>query len=64
MLFRSKPAEKAGGFQPGETVRHNVFGEGVVLSAKAMGGDTLLEVEFAKAGVKKIMANYARLTRL
>jgi len=59
-----KPAEKAGGFQPGETVRHNVFGEGVVLSAKAMGGDTLLEVEFAKAGVKKIMANYARLTRL
>ena len=27
-------------------------------------GDTLLEVEFSKVGIKKIMANYARLSRI
>ncbi len=59
-----KPAGQSGNFLPGEAVRHSVFGEGVVLSAKAMGGDTLLEVEFSKVGIKKIMANYARLSRI
>ncbi len=59
-----KHSGQAGSFQTGERVRHSVFGEGLVLSSKAMGGDTLLEVEFAKVGTKKIMANYARLSRV
>ncbi|MBE6754470.1 MAG: ATP-dependent DNA helicase PcrA [Ruminococcaceae bacterium] len=58
-------AGSAGGkFAVGDTVKHKIFGEGTVLSASAMGADTLLEVDFAKAGVKKLMANYAGLVRV
>jgi len=39
-----------------------VFGEGEVLGAKPMGGDILLEIKFL-SGVKKIMANYANLSK-
>ena len=39
------------------------YGEGVVLSAKPMGNDTLLEIAFADAGTKKIMANYAKVEK-
>lgn len=47
----------------GELVSHRVFGEGEILSVKAMGGDQLLEIRFEKVGVKKIMATFARLTK-
>jgi len=53
-----------GKFAVGDTVRHKIFGEGTVLSSSAMGSDTLLEVDFAKVGVKKLMANYAGLVRV
>ena len=39
------------------------IGTGVVLSAQPMGNDTLLEIAFEKAGTKKLMANFARLTK-
>ena len=51
-------------FAPGDTVRHVTFGVGVVLTARPMGGDTLYEIAFDKVGTKKLMATYARLTRL
>ena len=50
-------------FEIGDRVMHKVFGEGTLLSKKPMGGDTLLEVNFDKAGTKKIMANFAKLTK-
>lgn len=50
-------------FKAGDTVKHKVFGTGVVLSAQAVGNDTLLEIAFDKAGTKKLMANFAKLTR-
>ena len=53
----------AADFDIGERVVHKTFGPGTLLSKKPMGGDTLLEVEFDKIGVKKIMANFARLTK-
>ena len=43
---------------------HKAYGEGVVLSAKPMGNDTLLEIAFTAAGTKKIMANFAKLKKL
>lgn len=49
---------------PGDTVRHKVFGNGTVLSANAMGNDTLIEINFEKVGIKKLMANFARLEKL
>ncbi|MBO4383699.1 MAG: UvrD-helicase domain-containing protein [Clostridia bacterium] len=51
-------------FAPGDTVRHRAFGTGVVLNAKPMGNDTLLEIAFEKAGTKKVMANFAKLTKV
>lgn len=51
-------------FAPGDTVGHGTFGRGMVLSAKAMGGDTLLEIAFDTCGTKKLMANFARLKKL
>ena len=49
-------------FKVGDTVKHKVFGTGVVLSAQPVGNDTLLEIAFDKSGTKKLMANYAKLT--
>ena len=50
-------------FNIGDTVIHKAYGEGIVLSAKAMGNDTLLEIAFTTAGTKKIMANYAKIEK-
>ena len=55
-------AVSSASFKVGDTVKHKVFGTGVVLSAQAVGNDTLLEIAFDKSGTKKLMANYAKLT--
>ena len=47
----------------GDTVIHKVFGQGVILSSKPMGNDSMLEIAFEKAGTKKLMANYAKLQK-
>ena len=49
-------------FKVGDTVKHKVFGTGVVLSSQKVGNDTLLEIAFENTGTKKLMANYAKLT--
>ena len=54
----------AGTYKPGDTVRHKAFGTGLILNATAMANDTLLEIAFDKVGTKKLMANFARLTKL
>ncbi|MBQ9993901.1 MAG: ATP-binding domain-containing protein, partial [Clostridia bacterium] len=51
-------------FAAGDKVKHRIFGEGEVISASAMGNDTLLEINFAKVGTKKLMANFAGLKKL
>ena len=58
-----KPSAPAGSYRVGDTVGHKLFGTGVVLSAQPMGNDTLLEIAIEKAGTKKLMANFARLTK-
>ncbi len=50
-------------YSVGDTVYHKVFGQGVILSSKSMGGDSMLEIAFEKAGTKKLMANYAKLEK-
>lgn len=60
----SAPKQTSGAsYSVGDTVGHKVFGTGVVLSAQKMGNDTLLEIAFDKAGTKKLMANFAKLTK-
>ena len=48
----------------GDTVQHASFGIGVVTGMTPMAGDTLLVIQFDKVGQKKLMANYAKLTKL
>ena len=52
-----------GTYNAGDTVHHKAFGQGVVLSVTKMGNDFLLEIAFEKVGTKKLMANFARLTK-
>lgn len=57
------PAGAGASFDVGQRVVHKTFGAGTLISKKPMGGDTLLEINFDKAGMKKIMANFAKLTK-
>ena len=59
----AKAAPKAETFNVGDKVVHPVFGEGVVLGARPMSGDVLYEVAFDKVGTKKIMGNFAKMTK-
>lgn len=51
-------------FEVGERVKHNIFGEGTIVTVSKMSNDTLLEVSFDKVGTKKIMANFAKIQKL
>lgn len=48
----------------GDRVKHNIFGEGTVISVKKMSNDAMLEVAFDTVGTKKIMENFAKLIKL
>ena len=60
---KKKTPVSAVSYSVGDTVVSKVFGVGVVLSVKKMGGDSMLEIAFEKAGTKKLMANYAKLEK-
>ncbi len=51
-------------YKVGDTVMHNAFGKGVILSVQPVGGDYFLEIAFEKTSTKKIMAAYAKLKKL
>ena len=56
----AKKAEPAAlpAIEVGNRVRHNSFGEGMVLSVKKIGADTMYEIAFDDCGTKKLMASY------
>ena len=43
----------------GESISHDAFGKGMVLSVRPMGNDALIEVAFDKVGTKKLMLKAA-----
>ena len=47
-------------FKDGDRVRHEVFGNGIVVSSQ---GDTVI-VAFSKAGIKKLLAGVAPLKKV
>lgn len=62
------PSRAAGGpvevsFFPGQRVRHNAFGEGVVVSSRLVDGDEEVTVSFADRE-RRLLASFARLERL
>ena len=71
--FRSKPlvtrqftvtkADKLD-YQEGDSVMHKTFGVGEVLNITEGGRDYEVTVEFAKVGVKKMFASFAKLEKV
>lgn len=60
----SKPKEvSTEHFAPGDAVTHPMFGDGMILSAKPISNDVMYEVVFDKVGTKKIMGNYAKMSK-
>ncbi len=51
-------------YRPGDLVEHRMFGRGKVISATAIGGDVLVEIDFEKSGKKKTMANFAPMVKI
>ncbi|NCT69063.1 MAG: UvrD-helicase domain-containing protein [Rhodanobacteraceae bacterium] len=60
----SAAPEAAVPFKLGTLVRHASFGEGVVLGYEGAGQHTLVEVNFADAGRKRLVLAYANLAAL
>jgi DNA helicase-2/ATP-dependent DNA helicase PcrA len=59
------PVVVPGAYEPGTRVRHEVFGEGIVVGCRPSGDDLLVEVAFKGAvGLKKLMASYAGLVKV
>jgi DNA helicase-2/ATP-dependent DNA helicase PcrA len=57
-------AEFATPFKLGQRVQHASFGEGVVLSYEGAGAHTLVEINFADVGRKRLVLAYAKLVQL
>lgn len=47
----------------GDKVTHPTFGNGTIITSKIVGDDEELQVAFEGAGVKRLLAAYAKLTR-
>lgn len=48
----------------GDDVRHMTFGIGKVMKLTPMANDVMVEIQFEKAGTKKLMANFAKLNKI
>ena len=60
-----KPVEeKAAQYQTGDRVRHELFGNGIVIESKRAGDDEQVTVAFAGAGLKRLMASLAPMEKL
>ncbi len=51
------------GYDVGDLVRHQKFGEGLVVKIVSGGRDYEVTVQFHEAGVKKMFAAFAKLKR-
>jgi len=51
-------------YKVGETVKHKVFGVGMITKVTPMGNDALLEIAFENVGTKKLMSRMAKLERV
>ncbi|RMG62961.1 MAG: hypothetical protein D6715_11775 [Calditrichaeota bacterium] len=56
--------EEGQSYQPGQVVVHDTFGRGEILAVESSRHGTKLTIRFGRAGVKKIVAEYANLELL
>lgn len=61
--YVKKPSKNTESYRAGDTVIHNSFGEGVVLSVTPVANDYLLEIAFLNGQTKKLMSNYAPIKK-
>ncbi|MBI5450377.1 MAG: DNA helicase II [Gammaproteobacteria bacterium] len=59
--FQAPRATSDSGLHLGQRVRHNKFGEGVVLNCEGQGGNARVQVNFRDAGSKWLVVAYANL---
>jgi DNA helicase II / ATP-dependent DNA helicase PcrA len=60
----SEPAENIEfNFNVGDVINHPKFGEGEIVGISGTGGELMVQVHFARAGEKLLMAKYASLTK-
>jgi DNA helicase-2/ATP-dependent DNA helicase PcrA len=57
----SEPLEN---YNIGDTVKHKVFGVGMITKVTPMGNDALLEIAFETVGTKKLMSRMAKLEKI
>ncbi len=62
--FVPKPKTSSERFSVGDVVSHQLFGSGVIMSVTPMGPDVLYEIAFDNAGTKKMMGNYAKISKV
>ena len=60
---RQEP-QRTGELKRGQRVRHEQFGDGTILTMEGSGPDAKLTVYFDRAGSRKFIAKYAKLTRI
>jgi DNA helicase-2/ATP-dependent DNA helicase PcrA len=58
------PSSQPAQLKRGQRVRHAQFGDGTILTMEGDGPDAKLTVYFDRAGSKKFIAKYAKLTRI
>jgi len=63
IVTQALPRESSG-FRAGDRVRHNTFGEGMVLATQGSGDQAKVTVHFQRVGVKTIVLAYAPLEKL
>jgi DNA helicase-2/ATP-dependent DNA helicase PcrA len=49
-------------FRAGTHVRHQVWGEGIVLDSRIQDNDEIVDVVFESVGIKRLSASLANLT--
>ncbi|MDR0796325.1 MAG: UvrD-helicase domain-containing protein [Tannerella sp.] len=59
-----KQVESLVGFHVGDTVLHNRFGKGEILSLEGMGSNAKAMIDFNNLGIKSLILKYANLTIL
>jgi DNA helicase-2/ATP-dependent DNA helicase PcrA len=51
-------------FKAGDKVKHNKWGEGVIVSVKGTGDDTELNIAFPGIDVKRLLARFAPVEKV
>jgi len=54
-------AESRNGYRVGQTVRHDRFGEGVIIKLEGSGSDARAKINFGREGIKELLLTIAKL---